>query len=166
MKTNDVSSPRTGWKQALAAFAVLLSLAPVADRAAAAPADTEPAPTSKLTGIALTGAQRITRPETVAEITVELNKIAKEAGAKIRVTEVLVWSQNYKPAQGPALMKKVTQSLQKAGFTYKEMSQQQTDSGKATLFLTGREKKKEALVGLWMQTEEFLLLSWARMEAP
>ncbi len=166
METNHVTSPRAAWKRALLALAVLLSLAPGANRAVAAPPDTEPAPTSKLTGIALTGAQRITKPETVAEITAELNKIAKEAGAKIRVTEVLVWSQNYKPAQGPPMMKKVTQALQKAGFAYKEMGQNQTDSGKATLFLTGREKKKEALVGLWMQTEEFLLLSWARMEVP
>jgi hypothetical protein len=133
--------------------------------AVSAQEETQPAATSKLTGVALPAkAVRILENSVPADLTSILTAIMQAAGPKVQQgrTEVLAWTGNgYKKAQAPQLMSQVAKSLQEAGWQY-DITQQA--SGEFTMVTALRTvPTRKALIGFWMPGDDALLLAWTEM---
>jgi hypothetical protein len=121
----------------------------------------EAASRSVLTKIPLTGAYRIADAEQLAPIRQQIDAMMKEAGGKRGADELLLWTKpTYTGADSAAIIRNsVAEQMKKAEYSY----QTQEKDG-VHIVVAGREAKNELYIGLWMKTEEALLLYWAKVE--
>jgi hypothetical protein len=136
---------------ALTATALWLVWAP------AARAQVEPASTSRLTGIALSGsAQRVTDTNTLGQIVPKLEAFAAQQTKRCADPEVLLWNQTGSGGEG--LHKTIAGQLKKAGYTYQEQNIQE---GITALMA---ERNAQQIAGFWMASGDLDLLAWCRLE--
>jgi hypothetical protein len=124
--------------------------------AAQTPEGLEAAPTSRVVAaLALPeGAFRATGSEHVAQFTDALNNLANLNKGRVSRVEVVIWRGDDAPKRAlPGLLKK-------AGYSYAPQPTAETDAGKATLFSSAHDSKKNDLLGLWMEQKGAILLAW------
>lgn len=132
----------------------------------AAAQETEAAASSDLTGVALpAGANRILPGSVPAEVTQVFDKIIAAGGGKVRkgATEVLVWAgADYKKANAPAIVNRLTGTLKNAGWQY---SVEGEESGMIVFSAFKEGAPRRAVVGFHGATDDALVFSWMEILA-
>lgn len=150
------------FKKNLAFLLVLFSVFFVFNRAASAQ-ETEAATESSLTGIALpAGAQRILPGSMPSSITEGFDKVIPADGSVARgELEALVWmGGDYRQANAPALVSRLTGALKNAGWKYTV----ERDENGVTVFSAVKEGAKgRAVIGYYGATKEALVLAWTEL---
>jgi hypothetical protein len=159
------------WAGSLACVTLGIPAAAVLPLIAAAPVwaqqaeGVEKAAMSRLTGIALdNNALRLTSGAEMAEIRKQLDAMAKQAGGRRGADEMLVWlAPAYTgPDSAAPIMNAFAERMKAAGYQYET---QETNSGKESGALVAAGKEAgEVLIGLWMKSEQLLMLAWCRVE--
>jgi hypothetical protein len=167
MVFSQIMRSRVGW---LAAFTfwipgtVLTLTAASAVHAQQPGEDVEAAPKSRLTGIPLDNALRLTGGPEMAEIRKQLDTALARANVKRGADEMLIWiSPAYTgPASANAIMESVEKRLKEAGYQYRA-----PDTGgkeeDGTLIIASK-GSTEIYTGLWLKTDQLLMLAWGRVE--
>lgn len=154
------------FKKNIAALCLLLTVVLILGRAAQAQ-DSEAAASSALTGVALpAGASRILPGSVPAEVTQAFDKITAAGNGKFQKgdSEVLVWAgSNYRKANAPAIVGRLTAALKAAGWQYTV----EGDEGGLTVFSVVKEgANRRALVGFHGATDDALIFSWMEILTP
>jgi hypothetical protein len=126
--------------------------------------ETEPAPASQLATVILPGgAQRVREKSVPKDVETLLASLIKVAGPQVRQgrNEVLAWhGKGYSKARAAGLMKDLATAVTKAGWQYKS-----DDSNPAfsVVSLLRDKPQRQALIGVWVPSDEALVLAWTEM---
>jgi hypothetical protein len=125
--------------------------------------ETEAATSSNLTGVALpAGAQRILPGSMPASITEGFDKVIPADGSVEKgELEALVWmGGDYKMANAPALVARLTGALKAAGWQYSV----ETENNGITVFsLLKGDSNRRAIIGYYGATKEAFVLAWMEL---
>jgi len=151
------------FKKNSALLLVLFSLVFIFNVGAARAQESETAAASSLTGIALpAGAQRLLPESVPASITEGFDKVMPKDGSIERgELETLVWmGDDYKQANAPAMISRLTGALKIAGRRYSVESE---ENG-VTVFSALKEgAKRRVVLGYYGATKEALVLAWTEL---
>jgi hypothetical protein len=128
--------------------------------------DAAPAASSRLTGIQLPpGAARIADKSAAQTGVNQLKRVAGAGGLRVGKTEHLAWGgENHDAARAESLKKRLAETLKNAGYEVKSAGQKKVEGGGTmTFFLAIHEKKNQAVLGIWMEGETFLVLNWGEI---
>ncbi|HLM60960.1 MAG TPA: hypothetical protein VK308_09160 [Pyrinomonadaceae bacterium] len=129
--------------------------------------ETEAAASSNLTDVSLpANGQRVLPASVPAEITQTLEKIVAAGNGKVRQgdTEVLVWAgANYKRANAPAIINRLTGTLKADGWTYEVGGSEEGVTVFSALKDGGQPR---AVVGFHGATDDALILAWTEVLSP
>jgi hypothetical protein len=135
--------------------------------AAAQAQETKVAASSNLTNVSLpANGQRVLPASVPVEITQTLEKIVAAGNGKVRQgdTEVLVWAgANYKRANAPAIINRLTGTLKADGWTYEVGGSEEG----VTVFSALKDgEQRRAVVGFHGATDDALVLAWTEILSP
>jgi hypothetical protein len=155
----------------LAAAAPLIVTRPAPVHAAALVAarqdeDAAPAPSSRLTGVKLpAGAVRIADKDATKTGIGQLKRVAGAGGLTVGKTEHLAWGgEKHDADRAESVKKRLTETLEAGGYEYKSAGQKKVEGGGTmTFFLAIHQKKNQAVLGIWMEGETFLVLNWGEI---
>jgi hypothetical protein len=168
MAFSPIARCRAGWLTVFALWIpapVVLALAPVCPvHAQEKGEDVEAAAKSRLTGIPLDNALRLTGGSEMAEIRKQLDAALTQANAKRGADEMLIWiSPAYTgPASAKPIIETVAKRLKEAGYQYEAPDTGGKEEDGA-LIIASR-GAAELYAGLWLKTDQLLMLAWCRVE--
>lgn len=132
--------------------------------ARAQPEETEAAVNSSLTDISLpSNARRVLPANVPAAITQTLEKVVAAGGGKLRQgrTEVLVWAgANYKKADAPLTIYRLTDTLKMAGWKYEKGGE---ESGITVFSALKTGATPRAVIGFYGATDDALIFAWTEI---
>jgi hypothetical protein len=128
--------------------------------------DAAPAASSRLTGVKLpAGAVRVADKNATRAGLGQLKRIADAGKMTINKTEHLAWGGDGHDAdRAESVKKRLAEILEAAGYQYKSAGQKKVEGGGTmTFFFAIHEKKSQAVLGIWMEGETFLVLNWGEV---
>ena len=128
--------------------------------------DAAPAPSSRLTGVRLpAGAARIADPKMTKTGADQLKRMAGAGNLTVGKTEHLAWGgENHDADRAESVKNRLTANLEEAGYEVKTAGQKKVEGGGTmTFFFAIHEKKSQAVLGIWMEGETFLVLNWGEV---
>jgi hypothetical protein len=126
----------------------------------------EAAGTSRVVaGLALPpGALRLDDAGAVKELKTQLTTVAREGGFALGEMETLVWGgKGHNAARGKSVQNALKQTLIKAGYRHATAGEKKTDDGVVTIFLAGKEDARQAMLGLFVAGDTYLVLAWGQI---
>ena len=95
----------------------------------------------------------------------QLKRVAEGGGLSVGKTEHLAWGGgNHDADRAESVKKRLTETLEAGGYEYKSAGQKKVEGGGTmTFFLAIHQKKNQAVLGIWMEGETFLVLNWGEI---
>jgi len=121
--------------------------------------DSEVAPTSKLTSVALpAGALRALDPKNIAETSALLKLFYPESPVSASI-EILIWAGDYGGAKGVTLREAVSKGVRKAGYEYQDAPSERKIEGR-DISLCSAKSAARRVRGVWISNADGALLVW------
>jgi hypothetical protein len=110
------------------------------------------------------GAMRLNDAGALGELKTQLTTVAKEGGFGISKIEALIWGGNgHDAARNKSVQNALKQAFTKAGYRHETVGEKKTDDGVVTIFLAGKESTKQAVLGFFVASDNYLVLAWGQM---